>query len=130
MGPKSIKIIYWILLVFICLFMVVDGIGGITMAQQGVDVMNHLGYPPYLMPLFGGLKLLGVIALLQTKYLRIKEWVFAGMAFTFIGAAVSRMAVKDPLDDIIQPVVALVIMFILYLFWKKYEQVKKLTVKS
>lgn len=130
MGPKSIKIIYWILLVFICLFMVADGIGGITMAQQGVDVMNHLGYPPYLMPLFGGLKLLGVIALLQTKYLRIKEWVFAGMAFTFIGAAVSRMAVKDPLDDIIQPVVALVIMFILYLFWKKYEQVKKLTVKS
>jgi hypothetical protein len=82
------------------------------------------------MPLLGGLKLLGVLALLQTGYRRIKEWVYAGMAFIFIGAAVSHVAVKDQLNAAMEPVVALIIMFILYLFWKKYERVKNLSVQA
>lgn len=124
MNLKTIKIIYWILLVLFCLFMLADGIGGITMAQQGVDMLNHLGYPVYIMPLLGGLKLLGALALLQPWYRRKKEWVYAGMAFIFIGAAVSHMAVKDPLSATMEPIIALIIMFIVYLFWKKYERVK------
>lgn len=127
MKPKTIKIIYWILLVLFCMSLVADGLGGITMAKQGVDMLNHLGYPAYIMPLLGGLKLLGVLALFQTRYQRIKEWVFAGVAFNFIGAAISHLAVKDPLSHAMQPIVALLIMFVVYWFWKKYEQVKNLS---
>ena len=72
MKPKTIKIIYWILLIIFCLALTADGIGGISMAKEGIEALQRLGYPPYIMPLLGALKLLGVVALLQTRYQRIK----------------------------------------------------------
>jgi hypothetical protein len=124
MKPKTIKITYWVLLALLCLMLAADGYGGITKQQAGIDALNHLGYPPYLLPLFGALKWLGVVALLQLKYTGIKEWVFAGVAFTFIGASYSHFAVKDGVGMIIAPLVALVFLFAVYTFWNKYEQVK------
>lgn len=126
MKPKTIKITYWALLILLCLFMAADGFGGITMQKAGVDVLNHLGYPTYLMPLFGILKILGIIALLQPKFTGIKEWVFAGLAFTFIGAAHARFSVADPVGEAIVPVIFLAYLAIVYLFWNKYEKVKNI----
>jgi uncharacterized membrane protein YphA (DoxX/SURF4 family) len=127
MKPKTIKITYWILLIIFCLALTADGIGGISKAKEGVDALNRLGYPPYILPLLGVLKILGVVALLQTRYQRIKEWVFAGVTFNFIGAAVSHVASKHPLSEAMQPIIALVVMLIVYIFWKKYEQVKNIS---
>lgn len=124
MKPKTIKIIYWILLIIFCLALTADGLGGLTMAKEGVAALQRLGYPPYIMPLMGGLKLLGVIALLQTRYQRIKEWVFAGVAFIFIGAAFSHLAAKHPFSEAVAPIIALAVMLAVYVFWRKYEQVK------
>lgn len=124
MKPKTIKIIYWVLLGLLCLMLAADGYGGITKQQAGIDALNHLGYPAYLLPLFGVWKWLGVIALLQTKYTGIKEWVFAGVAFTFIGAAYSHLAAKDTVGETVAPLIALVFLFAVYIMWNKYEQVK------
>lgn len=126
MKPKTIKITYWVLLIIFCLLLTADGIGGVSMAKEGVEALHHLGYPPYIMPLLGALKLLGVVALLQTKYQGIKEWVFAGITFNFVGAAVSHLAAGDSVGVAMQPMVALVIMLIVYILWKKYEQVKNI----
>lgn len=126
MKPKTIKITYWVLIILLCLLLIADGYGGITRQQAGIDALNHLGYPTYLLPLFGVLKWLGVVALLQTKYSRIKEWVFAGMAFTFIGASYSHLAAKDPTSHVIAPLIALVILFVIYAIWNKYEKIKNL----
>lgn len=126
MKPKTIKAIYWVLLIIFCLSMVADGLGGIMMAKEGVAALQHLGYPVYIMPLFGVLKLLGVAALLQTKYTRIKEWVFAGVAFNFIGAIHAHLAVNDPVSMTMQPLIALIIMAVVYLFWNKYEKIKNI----
>ena len=127
MKPKTIKITYWILLIIFCLALTADGIGGLSMSKEGVEALQRLGYPSYIMPLFGALKILGVLALLQTKYQRIKEWVFAGVTFTFVGAMVSHLAVKHPLSEVMAPVIALVVMLVVYIFWKKYEQVKNIS---
>ncbi|MES2276932.1 MAG: DoxX family protein [Bacteroidota bacterium] len=124
MKPKTIKITYWILLILLCMFMTFDAIGGITKQQAGIDVMKHLGYPIYLMPMFGVLKLLGVFALLQPWYRGIKEWVFAGLAFTFIGAFVSHICSHDAVFDTIMPLIFLAYLFITRWFWTKYEAVK------
>ena len=126
MKPKTIKITYWLLLILFCLALTADGLGGLTMAKEGVAALQRLGYPPYILPLLGGLKLLGVVALLQTRYQRIKEWVFAGITFNFMGAAVSHLAAKHPFSEAMQPIIALVVMLIVYIFWKKYEQVKNI----
>ena len=123
MNPKTIKITYWALNILFCLFHVVDAGGGLAKAKAGVDAMNAMGYPIYLMTFLSVLKLLGVIALLQDKFKTIKEWAFAGFSFTLIGAAVSHACVNDQILFIIMPVIFLAILFALYYFWRKLEQV-------
>lgn len=122
MNPKTIKVTYWVLNIIFCLFHVMDASGGLTKAKAGVDAMNAMGYPIYLMVFLAMLKLLGVAALLQNKYKTIKEWAFAGFSFTLIGATVSHICVHDPVLFIVMPIVFLVLLFALYYFWRKMEQ--------
>jgi len=121
MSPKTIKVTYWVLNIIFCLFHVMDAGGGLAKAKAGVDAMNAMGYPIYLMGFLAVLKLLGVIALLQNKYKTIKEWAFAGFSFTLIGAAVSHICVNDPVLFIVMPIVFLALLFALYYFWRKME---------
>jgi len=122
MNPKSIRITYWVLNIIFCLFHVGDAFGGLSKAQAGIDAMNAMGYPIYLMGFLSVLKLLGVVALLQNKYKTIKEWAFAGFSFTLIGAAVSHFCVHDTPLFIVMPIIFLALLFALYYFWRKMEQ--------
>ena len=122
MNPKTIRVTYWALNIIFCLFHVMDAGGGLAKAKAGVDAMNAMGYPIYLMVFLAVRKLLGVVALLQNKYKTIKEWAFAGFSFTLIGAAVSHICVNDPVLFIVMPIVFLVLLFTLYYFWRKMEQ--------
>lgn len=124
MKPKTIRITYWVLLTLFCLFHVMDAIGGLSKAKAGVDAMNAMGYPIYLMTFLSVLKLLGVAALLQDKFRTVKEWAFAGFSFSLIGAAVSHACVNDQVAFIILPIVFLAILLTLYYFWRKLEQLK------
>src|SRR6188768_3445060 len=112
MKPKTIKALYWVFTIFFALLMLMDGYGGITRQQAGIDVMNHLGYPIYALTIFGVAKVLGAIAILQTRYRIIKEWAFAGFTFNFIGAFASRFLAGDGGAELIFPIIALGIMFI------------------
>jgi uncharacterized membrane protein YphA (DoxX/SURF4 family) len=124
MTTKTIKILYWVLLGLFCLFHIFDAIGGLSMAQAGIDAMHAMGYPAYLMPFLAVLKLLGAAALLQNKFTRIKEWAFAGFTFTLIGASVSHMCTdRNPLF-IVLPIVFLAIPFVVYSCWRKLNQVQ------
>ena len=116
---KKITTYYWIATILFALMMLMDGFGGVTQQQQGKDVMQHLGYPMYFLIIVGTAKILGVIAILQTKFYVIKEWAFAGFAFNFIGAFASRAFMHDPLFEIIFPLIMLAILFVPYLLWKK-----------
>ena len=121
MQPKTIKIIYWVLTILFALFMLMDGFGGITRQQAGVDVMQHLGYPVYVLSIFGIAKLLGAVAILQNKFYTIKEWAYAGFTFNFIGAVMSRAFVGDSVGWILFPLIPVAILFASYYFWKKYS---------
>ncbi|GAA3987682.1 DoxX family protein [Mucilaginibacter dorajii] len=124
MKPKNINIIYWILTILLALAMAGDGFGGITKQQAGVDVLKHLGYPIYFMVIMGFAKLLGVVAILQTQFKVIKEWAYAGFAFTFLGAIASRSFMGDAVGELIPPMIMLVFLFVTYYFWKKLDQLK------
>ncbi len=101
--------------------MLMDGIGGITKQEAGQEVMRHLGYPIYAMVIFGVAKILGVIAILQTKYNTIKEWAYAGFIINCIGAFASRAAVGDKGLELIFPLIILAITLVSYLVWKRFE---------
>ncbi|NII85465.1 DoxX family protein [Pedobacter sp. SG908] len=116
---KRLKTWYWIATIIFALMMIMDGIGGITQQEAGKEVLKHLGYPMYLLIIVGIAKLLGAASILQNKFITLKEWAYAGFAINFIGAFASRAFVGDGMSLLIPPLIALVIMFIPYVLWKK-----------
>ena len=127
MKTNKINIFYWVATGIFALMMLMDAIGGITHEATGVAIMKHLGYPEYVLTIFGVAKFLGAIAILQPKFQTIKEWAYAGFAINFIGAFCSRAAVGDPSGELIPPVVALLIMFVPYYAWKRFQAAKELS---
>ncbi len=121
MKPKTIKIIYWLVTGLFVLAMFLDGIAGMLRVEAGKEGLAHLGYPMYFLTILGGAKILGAVAILQTKFQTIKEWAYAGFTFNFISAFASHAFVSDGIGMLIPPVVTLVIMFISYFLWKKIE---------
>jgi hypothetical protein len=124
MKSRTIKTVYWILTALFATAMFFDGIGGITKAEAGQEAMRHLGYPIYVLTIFGIAKLIGVVAIFQTKYVTIKEWAYAGFTINFIGAFLSRAFVGDEMSLLIPPVISLLFMFATYALWKKTLQLK------
>ncbi len=124
MNTRTIKIIYWSLFSLFAAAMFMDGIGGVTRAEEGKVVMHHLGYPEYVLSIFGVAKFFGVAAILQNKYQTIKEWAYAGFAINFVGAAASRAYAGDGLALIVPPIIALAFMLVVYFLGKKVAQLK------
>jgi uncharacterized membrane protein YphA (DoxX/SURF4 family) len=118
---KKLTTWYWIATIIFALMMIMDGFGGVTQQEAGKEVFKHLGYPMYMLIIVGIAKLLGAVSILQHKYTTIKEWAYAGFAINFIGAFASRAFVGDGVSLLIPPLVALVIMFIPYILWKKLK---------
>jgi len=67
------------------------------------EVLQHLGYPVYLLKILGWWKPLGAIALLVPRFPRLKEWAYAGIFFNMTGAAASHIARGDDVDALIWP---------------------------
>ena len=124
MKPKTLSVLYWIFTIIFALLIFLDGIGGVTRQQPGIDGVKHLGYPVYFLTIAGVSKLLAVVALLQTKFKVIKEWAFAGIAINFVCAFASRAFVGDSFGLLILPIIMLGFLFIPYVLWKKVEMVK------
>jgi hypothetical protein len=125
MKPKTARILYWTITILFATAMLLDSIGGITRAEAGQEVLRHLGYPMYVLTIFGVAKLLGAIAILQNKFRTVKEWAYAGFAFNFIGAAASRAFAGDSAGLIIMPIIMLAVMFFSYFLWKRTSQLSE-----
>lgn len=121
MTIKALRISYWTATILFALVLVMDGIGGVAQAEAGKEALAHLGYPMHLLTIMGVAKLLAAIAVLQTRFQAVKEWAFAGFAFTCVGAFWSRAAVGDGIDLLIFPIIFLAIMCVPYWLWKKYD---------
>ncbi|WP_460981685.1 DoxX family protein [Spirosoma fluminis] len=121
---KSLRIAYWALTGLFALAMLMDGIAGVMQEKTGQDVMRHLGYPMYVLIIFGTAKILGVLALVQPNFNTLKEWAYAGFAINFIGAFASRAFVGDDIGLFLPPLVMLGVMFLTYYVWKRFEREK------
>src|ERR1700730_4659163 len=108
---KKTKTFYWIITGLFSAFMLFSAIPDILVVPDAVTLLNHLGYPNYIIPFLGVAKLLGVIAILIPGFPRIKEWAYAGLFFDLIGATYSAIA-KDGL----QPQVSFMLLPISFLF--------------
>jgi len=102
-APKTAKgriVAYWIITGIIATELAVGAVWDIMKIPFVKEVMEHLGYPDYFLTFMGLWKAPGVIVLLIPKFPRLKEWVYAGMIFTYSGAAFSHFAMGDGVHSV------------------------------
>ena len=125
MKPKTIKIIYWVVIILFSLFMLYSGVSEVMQIEQGKELMKHLGYPIYVNTIIGVAKILGALAILQWKFRILKEWAYAGFTIDFIGAGASFYFAGDGILIALSPLIFLAVMLMSYFLWKKVEQMQK-----
>ena len=92
---KKNKIIYWIATGLLAFGMLQSGIFAVARTKQWVDLVTSLGYPVYFLTILGTWKILGVIAILISRFKLLKEWAYAGFFFAMTGALASHLACSD-----------------------------------
>lgn len=76
-----------------------------------------LGFPIYIIYPLAVAKIVGVIALLQTKIAVLKEWAYAAFFFELLLALSSHLVIKD--GEHVGALIGLVLFLLSYYFYKK-----------
>ena len=80
MSPKTVKILYWVFNALFAAAMLASSIDSIMVGPDSVMFIHDvMGYPEYIIPLTGWLKVIGCIIILLPIRSRIKEWAYAGL---------------------------------------------------
>lgn len=113
---KRNKTIYWISTIWLSLGMTSTGIMQVLKTKEEVDLFAHLGFPVYFLTMLGISKIWGVVAVLVPKFPMIKEWAYAGLFFTMLGALASHITLGDNFKETFPPVLLLVLTMISWYF--------------
>jgi uncharacterized membrane protein YphA (DoxX/SURF4 family) len=115
---KALKITYWTTTVIVALMMTYSAYAYLTQAAL-LQAFQHLGFPNYFRIELAVAKLIGAVLLLIPLTARIKEWAYAGFAFTFISAFIAHTASGDPAANRIMPIIFLAILIVSYITFHK-----------
>ncbi len=67
------------------------------------EMTRHLGFPLYVLPLFGSLKIAGTVCAVLPALKRFREAAYAGIFYFFLGAAYCHLANGDGLGKAVLP---------------------------
>jgi len=119
MKLKIAKRIYWIGAALTALWFGASGIFELTKNPIVWDITLQLGYPAYFIYVLGVAKLLGIAVLLTpNRFLRLKEWVFAGIFFDIIFAFCSKLSVIGAAATV-DAIVAFIMVSLTYAMFRK-----------
>ncbi len=113
---KRNKIIYWVATIWLALGMTSTGVVQLLRIGEEAEMIERIGYPPYLMTILGVWKILGVVAILIPRFPLLKEWAYAGFFFAMSGAVFSHLACGDQAMDFFGPVLLLVLTILSWYF--------------
>ena len=88
-------IAYWAATLIVAGEMVAGSMWDLLRIEYVRGLLEHLGYPRYLLLILGAWKLPCAVALLVPGFGRLKEWAYAGAVFNYTGAAASHFLVGD-----------------------------------
>jgi DoxX-like family len=74
--------------------------------------LSHLGYPLYYAYISGVWQIGGAAVIIAPRFLRLKEWAYAGAFFQFSGAVVSHLLAGDGVDVWQPPLVFLMFVIV------------------
>ncbi|MDT3403387.1 DoxX family protein [Mucilaginibacter terrae] len=112
------KITYWIATGIIALMMIYSAYAYVTQPAMA-QAFQHIGFPAYFRIELAVAKLIGAVVLLAPVSARLKEWAYAGFAFTFISAFIAHSASCDQVSIRIMPLVFLIILAVSYFTYHK-----------
>ena len=93
----GIAIGFWTVTILFCLQIGFTAYAQLSLSQVA-EAFTRLGFPGYFRVELALAKLLGVILLLAPVPARLKEWAYAGLAFTLVSAVIAHLAVGDGVE--------------------------------
>jgi len=115
---KRNSILYWATTGLLSLAMLFSAFAYLTQPAMK-EAFTHLGYPAYFRVELAVAKVLGVLLLLAPVAPRVKEWAYAGFAFTFVSAFIGHSALGDPLGERIGPLIMLALLAASYVLYHR-----------
>lgn len=119
---KATNILYWAFTGLFCAFMLMSGIQNLMATDEWKTIMNHLGFPVYLLPFLGIAKCLGVLALVVPGFGRLKEWAYSGFFFDLLGVTYSAIATDGMQLPHLFMAVLLAFLFLSYIYYHKRQR--------
>jgi uncharacterized membrane protein YphA (DoxX/SURF4 family) len=102
-STRGRRVAYWVTTLAVAAELAVGGVWDLVRTDSVRNVVEHLGYPAYLLTIMGAWKLTGAAVLLMPRFSRLKEWVYAGAVINYASAAASHVIVGDVLVAIGAP---------------------------
>jgi len=119
---KKDKNIYWAATIVVTLIMIFSIYKIYTPAYQ------HFGFPLYFRTELVIAKIIGLMALLLPQVpLRVKEWAYAGFGIVIISASIAHFCSGDPLINVFEPFIWLVILAISYSYLLRLPKAQSAT---
>lgn len=106
-STRGRVIVYWVATVLVAAELAVGGVWDLLRIDYVRSVIEHLGYPTYLLTIMGVWKVPGAVVMLLPRFSRLKEWVYAGAVINYASAAASHVIVGDGIAAVIGPVMLL-----------------------
>jgi len=108
------KVVYWTSTV-IAAVMLLFALSYLTGSEQVVSGFAKAGYPQHLRIVLGIAKPAAAIVLLLPGLALLKEWAYAGVAFTWIMATIAHYSVGDGVQVWGMPLTLLLLLIVSYL---------------
>jgi hypothetical protein len=86
---------YWAVTLIVAYEMAAGALWDLLRIEYVRTILTHLGYPSYLLFILGICKLPCAVAILVPRFVRLKEWAYAGAIFNYLGATASWVCVGD-----------------------------------
>ena len=115
---KATFIIYWATTGLLALAMLFSAFGYITQPAMK-QAFEQLGYPAYFRVELAGAKVLGVLVPLAPVGPHLKDWAYAGFAFTFVSAFTGHTALGDAVGERMAPLLVLALLAVSYVLYHR-----------
>ena len=117
---KGIVIGFWTVTALFCLQIGFTAYAQLSLPQVA-EAFTRLGFPTYFRVELAWAKLLGVVLLLAPVSARLKEWAYAGFAFTLGSALIAHFAVGDGPEAWGFAAATSALWGLSYFFWRRLE---------
>lgn len=114
LAGRGVWIAMRIITVVMTLIWIFFGLNWFRRSPEVMEAMNHLGFPLYMTAVIGLTHVLGGLGLLIPNRPRLSQWVFAGLTYDLILAAISHIASHDVFTNALHPIALIVLLAVLY----------------